>query len=56
MRKQSAEYVANTNAEGNAIGGLSVGEPSEEMYAMTDLVCDILPIEKPSYLMGVVHQ
>ena len=53
LRKQSAEYVANTNAEGNAIGGLSVGEPSEEMYAMTDLVCDILPIEKPRYLMGV---
>ena len=53
LRKQSAEYVANTNAEGNAIGGLSVGEPSEEMYAMTDLVCEILPIEKPRYLMGV---
>ena len=53
LRKQSAEYVANTNAEGNAIGGLSVGEPAEEMYAMTDLVCDILPIDKPRYLMGV---
>ena len=53
LRKQSAEYVANTNAEGNAIGGLSVGEPAEEMYAMTDLVCEILPIDKPRYLMGV---
>ena len=53
LRKQSAEYVANTNAEGNAIGGLSVGEPPEEMYAMTDVVCDILPIDKPRYLMGV---
>ena len=53
LRKQSAEYVANTNAEGNAIGGLSVGEPAEEMYAMTDVVCNILPIDKPRYLMGV---
>jgi queuine tRNA-ribosyltransferase len=53
LRKQSAEYVANTNAQGNAIGGLSVGEPADEMYAMTDLVCDILPIDKPRYLMGV---
>jgi queuine tRNA-ribosyltransferase len=53
LRKQSAEYIANTNAEGNAIGGLSVGEPAEEMYAMTDLVCDVLPIDKPRYLMGV---
>ena len=53
LRKQSAEYVANTNAEGNAIGGLSVGEPAEEMYTMTDVVCDILPIDKPRYLMGV---
>jgi queuine tRNA-ribosyltransferase len=53
LRKQSAEYVANTNAEGNAIGGLSVGEPAEEMYAMTDVVCEILPIDRPRYLMGV---
>ena len=53
LRKQSAEYVANTNAEGNAIGGLSVGEPAEEMYAMTDVVCEMLPIDKPRYLMGV---
>lgn len=53
LRKQSAEYIANTNAFGNAIGGLSVGEPAEEMYAMSEIVCDILPKEKPRYLMGV---
>ncbi|MBF8151294.1 tRNA guanosine(34) transglycosylase Tgt [Winogradskyella sp. F6397] len=53
LRKQSAEYIANAGAEGNAIGGLSVGEPAEEMYAMTDVVCDILPEDKPRYLMGV---
>jgi queuine tRNA-ribosyltransferase len=53
LRKQSAEYIANVGAEGNAIGGLSVGEPAEEMYEMTALVCDILPKEKPRYLMGV---
>jgi queuine tRNA-ribosyltransferase len=53
LRQQSAEYIANTGAEGNAIGGLSVGEPAEEMYAMTEVVCDILPEEKPRYLMGV---
>ena len=53
LRKQSAEYVAGTDAFGNAIGGLSVGEPAEEMYAMTDVVCDILPFDKPRYLMGV---
>lgn len=53
LRKQSAEFIANTNAPGNAIGGLSVGEPAEEMYAMTDAVCDILPQDKPRYLMGV---
>ena len=53
LRKQSAEYVASKNAFGNAIGGLSVGEPHEELYAMTELVCDILPKEKPRYLMGV---
>lgn len=53
LRKQSAEYIANTNAFGNAIGGLSVGEPAEEMYAMSQVVCDILPEEKPRYLMGV---
>ncbi|MEN8124373.1 MAG: tRNA guanosine(34) transglycosylase Tgt [Bacteroidota bacterium] len=53
LRKQSAEYIANVGAEGNAIGGLSVGEPAEEMYEMTEIVCDILPIDKPRYLMGV---
>lgn len=53
MRKQSAETIASHNMPGNAIGGLSVGEPAEEMYAMTDLVCQILPEQKPRYLMGV---
>ncbi|WP_400079554.1 tRNA guanosine(34) transglycosylase Tgt [Winogradskyella sp. R77965] len=53
LRQQSAEYIANADAEGNAIGGLSVGEPAEEMYAMTDVVCSILPEDKPRYLMGV---
>jgi len=53
LRMQSAEYIANAGAEGNAIGGLSVGEPAEEMYAMTEVVCGILPEDKPRYLMGV---
>lgn len=53
LRKQSAEFIASTNMQGNAIGGLSVGEPDEDMYAMTDLVCEILPKDKPRYLMGV---
>lgn len=53
LRKQSAEYIAGVGAEGNAIGGLSVGEPAEEMYAMTEVVTDILPVDKPRYLMGV---
>lgn len=53
LRKQSAEYIALAEAPGNAIGGLSVGEPAEEMYAMTDVVCAILPEDKPRYLMGV---
>ena len=53
LRLQSAEYVANSNQQGNAIGGLSVGEPAEEMYAMTDIVCSVLPEDKPRYLMGV---
>jgi queuine tRNA-ribosyltransferase len=53
LRKQSAEYIANADAVGNAIGGLSVGEPAEEMYAMTEVVTDILPEDKPRYLMGV---
>lgn len=53
LREKSAEYIAAQNCVGNAIGGLSVGEPHEDMYAMTDLVCCILPKEKPRYLMGV---
>ncbi|ATA90420.1 queuine tRNA-ribosyltransferase [Capnocytophaga stomatis] len=53
LRQQSAEYIASKGADGNAIGGLSVGEPAEDMYEMTDLVCDILPKDKPRYLMGV---
>ena len=53
LREQSAEYIANSGALGNAIGGLSVGEPTEEMYGMTDVVCNILPEDKPRYLMGV---
>jgi len=53
LRKQSAEYIANADAPGNAIGGLSVGEPAEELYAMTEVVTEILPVEKPRYLMGV---
>ncbi|AWG27083.1 tRNA guanosine(34) transglycosylase Tgt [Flavobacterium kingsejongi] len=53
LRMQSAEYIANSGQQGNAIGGLSVGEPAEEMYAMTEVVCDILPEDKPRYLMGV---
>lgn len=53
LRKESAEVIASFEREGNAIGGLSVGEPAEEMYEMTDLVCQILPKDKPRYLMGV---
>jgi len=53
LRKQSAEKIASFNREGNAIGGLSVGEPDEIMYEMTEIVCSILPWEKPRYLMGV---
>ncbi|OQX79648.1 MAG: tRNA guanosine(34) transglycosylase Tgt [Bacteroidetes bacterium 4484_249] len=53
LRKKSAETIASFNADGNAIGGLSVGEPHEIMYEMTELVCNILPKDKPRYLMGV---
>ncbi len=53
LRKISAEKIASFEREGNAIGGLSVGEPADEMYAMTDVVCNILPWDKPRYLMGV---
>lgn len=53
LRKQSAEFIAAQGREMNAIGGLSVGEPHEDMYEMTDVVTDILPYDKPRYLMGV---
>ncbi|MGA0896924.1 MAG: tRNA guanosine(34) transglycosylase Tgt [Flavobacteriaceae bacterium] len=53
LREVSAHFIAEQQAEGNAIGGLSVGEPAEDMYAMTDAVCNILPEDKPRYLMGV---
>jgi queuine tRNA-ribosyltransferase len=53
LRVQSAEFIAEQSRAGNAIGGLSVGEPAELMYEMTELVCDILPADKPRYLMGV---
>ena len=53
LRKESAEFVSSNFAEGYAIGGLSVGEPDEEMYKTSDLVCSILPTDKPRYLMGV---
>ena len=53
LRKESAKVISDFDREGNAIGGLSVGEPSHELYAMTDVVTEILPKEKPRYLMGV---
>ena len=53
LRKISAEFIAAQDLPANAIGGLSVGEPAEEMYAMTDEVCAVLPEDKPRYLMGV---
>lgn len=53
LREESANFIASQNREMNAIGGLSVGEPHEDMYAMTELVCNILPKDKPRYLMGV---
>ncbi|MBL7941727.1 MAG: tRNA guanosine(34) transglycosylase Tgt [Flavobacteriales bacterium] len=53
LRRESAEYIASKNADGNAIGGLSVGEPHEDMYRITESVCQILPADKPRYLMGV---
>lgn len=53
LRKQSAEFIVSMNCEGNAIGGLSVGEPAEIMYEITEEVTNILPVEKPRYLMGV---
>lgn len=53
LRRRSAEFIAAQDQPGNAIGGLSVGEPHDDMYAMTSLVCNILPADKPRYLMGV---
>ena len=53
LRLISAEFITSKDCFGNAIGGLSVGEPHNEMYEMTDIVCNILPVEKPRYLMGV---
>ena len=53
LRAESAEFISSIGAKGNAIGGLSVGEPAEEMYGMTEIVCNILPEDKPRYLMGV---
>ena len=53
LRKESATFISEQNRDGNAIGGLSVGEPIEMMYELTDLVTDILPKDKPRYLMGV---
>ena len=53
LRKRSAEYIASKDRAGNAIGGLSVGEPAEEMYAMCAEVCALLPQDRPRYLMGV---
>ncbi len=53
LRKESCEYIASKNAPGNAIGGLSVGEPEPVMYEICDWCCDHLPEEKPRYLMGV---
>jgi len=53
LRMESAQYAADQGMDGNAIGGLSVGEPAEQMYEMTSIVCDILPKDKPRYLMGV---
>ena len=53
LRKQSAEVIAGLNMDANAIGGLSVGEPAELLYEMTEICCNILPQDKPRYLMGV---
>ncbi|MBD5386997.1 tRNA guanosine(34) transglycosylase Tgt [bacterium] len=53
LRKESAKFISDLGAEGNAIGGLAVGEPTEKMYEMIEVVNDILPVDKPRYLMGV---
>lgn len=53
LRRESAKFISDLGAEGNAIGGLAVGEPTEKMYEMIEVVNDILPTDKPRYLMGV---
>jgi queuine tRNA-ribosyltransferase len=53
LRRRSADFIASQNREGNAIGGLAVGEPTEKMYEMIEIVNEILPLDKPRYLMGV---
>jgi queuine tRNA-ribosyltransferase len=53
LRKRSCEFIASKNATGNAIGGLSVGEPEQQLYELCELCCDLLPQNKPRYLMGV---
>jgi queuine tRNA-ribosyltransferase len=53
LRRESCAFITSKNAPGNAIGGLSVGEPDDELYSMTSLCCENLPVEKPRYLMGV---
>ncbi len=53
LRRKSAEYIASKECEGNAIGGLAVGEPAEKMYEMIEVVNEVLPKDKPRYLMGV---
>ena len=53
LRQEAAKYVADKGADGNAIGGLAVGEPTEVMYEMIEVVNEILPKDKPRYLMGV---
>lgn len=53
LRREAAKYVADLNADGNAIGGLAVGEPAEKMYEMIEIVNEILPVDRPRYLMGV---
>ncbi len=53
LRRESAKYISDLGADGNAIGGLAVGEPAEKMYEMIEIVNEILPFDKPRYLMGV---
>jgi queuine tRNA-ribosyltransferase len=53
LRTESAKFISDLGADGNAIGGLAVGEPVEKMYEMIELVNSILPVDRPRYLMGV---